>query len=82
MRAVAAILTLLVFAVPATSAAQTAIRPDKVIHLFDGKSLDSFYTWVVNEGYRSSLTGGKILIQSEGAEIFFRRIDLEPLEKK
>jgi hypothetical protein len=35
---------------------------------------------VVNEGLRSSLTEGKILIQSEGAEIFFRRIDLEPLE--
>ncbi len=37
---------------------------------------------VVNEGTRSSLTGGKILIQSEGAEIFFRRIDLEPLPGK
>ncbi|HNV01933.1 MAG TPA: DUF1080 domain-containing protein [Vicinamibacterales bacterium] len=34
---------------------------------------------VVNEATRSSLTEGKILIQSEGAEIYFRRIDLEPL---
>jgi hypothetical protein len=34
---------------------------------------------VVAEGYRSSVTEGKILIQSEGAEIYFRRIDLEPL---
>jgi hypothetical protein len=34
---------------------------------------------VVNEGTRSSLTEGKILLQSEGAEIYFRRIDLEPL---
>lgn len=34
---------------------------------------------VVNEGARSSLTEGRILVQSEGAEIYFRRIDLEPL---
>jgi hypothetical protein len=33
---------------------------------------------VVNEGTRSSLTEGKIIIQSEGAEIYFRRIDLVP----
>jgi hypothetical protein len=33
---------------------------------------------VVNEGTRSSLTEGRILIQSEGAEIYFRRIDLLP----
>jgi hypothetical protein len=36
---------------------------------------------VVNEGTRSSLSEGKILIQSEGAEIYFRRIDLEPLRR-
>lgn len=34
---------------------------------------------VVNEGHGSSLAEGKILIQSEGAEIYFRRIDLRPL---
>jgi len=34
---------------------------------------------VVNEGTRSSLTEGRILVQSEGAEIYFRRIDVEPL---
>jgi hypothetical protein len=34
---------------------------------------------VVNEATRSSLTEGKIIIQSEGAEIFFRRIDIEPV---
>jgi hypothetical protein len=34
---------------------------------------------VVNEGARSSLTEGRILVQSEGAEVYFRRIDLEPL---
>ena len=36
---------------------------------------------VVNEGTRSSLTEGRILVQSEGAEIYVRRIDLEPLER-
>src|SRR5688572_19991390 len=33
---------------------------------------------LVNEGTDSSFTEGKIMIQSEGAEIYFRRIDLEP----
>ncbi len=47
---------------------------DRVTNIVNGK--------VVNEGFRSSLTEGKILIQSEGAEIYFRRIDLEPLTAK
>lgn len=34
---------------------------------------------VVNRGLQSSLTSGKILFQSEGAEIYFRRIELKPL---
>lgn len=34
----------------------------------------------VNEGYDSTHTAGKIQIQSEGAEIFFRRIELHPLK--
>ncbi|MFN4259012.1 MAG: DUF1080 domain-containing protein [Gemmataceae bacterium] len=37
---------------------------------------------VVNVGTNSSHTKGKILFQSEGAEVFFRRIDLKPLAKK
>jgi len=36
---------------------------------------------VVNVGTQSSLTRGKILLQSEGAEIFFRKIELTPLER-
>ncbi len=35
---------------------------------------------VVNAGVNASLTKGKILFQSEGAEVFFRRIELLPLE--
>jgi hypothetical protein len=34
---------------------------------------------LVNSGTDSSWTDGRIMIQSEGAEIYFRRIDLEPL---
>jgi hypothetical protein len=48
-------------------------RGDRITNIVNGK--------VVNEGYRSNLTEGKLLIQSEGAEIFFRRIDLEPVGK-
>jgi hypothetical protein len=47
---------------------------DRVTNVVNGK--------VVNEGTRSSLTEGRILVQSEGAEIYFRRLDLEPLETK
>jgi 3-keto-disaccharide hydrolase len=36
---------------------------------------------VVNKATRLNQTSGKILLQSEGAEIFFRRVDLEPLAK-
>jgi hypothetical protein len=34
---------------------------------------------LVNAGTESSWTEGRIMIQSEGAEIYFRRIDLEPI---
>lgn len=34
---------------------------------------------VVNVGTKSSLTEGKITFQSEGAELFFRRIEVRPL---
>lgn len=36
---------------------------------------------VVNEGTDASLTRGRILFQSEGAEVFFRNIELRPLKK-
>jgi hypothetical protein len=44
---------------------------DKITNIVNGQ--------VVNEGTRSSLTHGKILFQSEGAEIYFRKIELTPL---
>jgi hypothetical protein len=46
---------------------------NKITNIVNGK--------VVNVGTRSSLKEGKLLFQSEGAEILFRRIDLVPLNK-
>jgi hypothetical protein len=46
---------------------------DKLTYILNGK--------VVNKASRSSHTRGKILFQSEGAEVFFRKIDLKPLKK-
>lgn len=34
---------------------------------------------IVNKGFNSNLTEGQLLFQSEGAEIYFRRIELRPL---
>lgn len=36
---------------------------------------------VVNKGFDSDLNEGKIMFQSEGAEVFFRRIELKPLQR-
>lgn len=44
---------------------------DAITNLVNGK--------VVNAGTRSSLTRGKILFQSEGAELYLRKIELTPL---
>lgn len=48
----------------------------------DGDSITNILNGhVVNVGTRSSLTQGKILFQSEGAEILFRTIEVRPLLK-
>ena len=48
----------------------------------DGDSITNIVNgYVVNIGTKSSLTKGKILFQSEGAEIFFRKIEVRPLIK-
>jgi hypothetical protein len=48
----------------------------------DGNSITNVVNgYVVNEGSKSSLTKGKISFQSEGAEIFFRKIEIRPLVK-
>jgi hypothetical protein len=48
----------------------------------DGDSITNIVNgYVVNKGTKSSLTKGKILFQSEGAEILFRRIEVRPLAR-
>ena len=48
----------------------------------DGGNLIYFLNGVkVMEGSQSSLTHGRLLFQSEGAEIFFRKIELHPLSR-
>ncbi len=45
----------------------------------DGDSITNIVNgYVVNVGTKSSLTKGKILFQSEGAEILFRKIEVRP----
>lgn len=43
----------------------------KIVNLVNGE--------VVNEGTEASVTKGKIVLQSEGAEVFYRNITLTPL---
>jgi hypothetical protein len=47
---------------------------DKITNIVNGV--------VVNEGIEASVTRGKILLQSEGAEVFFRKVEIEPLKGK
>ena len=47
---------------------------DTLTYILNGK--------VVNAAKGSSHTKGKLLFQSEGAEVFFRKIDLRPLRKQ
>ena len=46
---------------------------DSIINIVNG--------YVANVGTQSNLTQGKILFQSEGAEIVFRKIEIRPLLK-
>jgi len=51
--------------------------------LADGDSLTCILNGiVVNHGTKSSRTGGKIQIQSEGAEILVRKVELRPVSKQ
>lgn len=46
---------------------------DKITNIVNGVT--------VNEGSQASVTRGKIVLQSEGAEVFFRKVELRPLRK-
>jgi hypothetical protein len=50
---------------------EVVCRGDTITNIINGV--------VVNEGRRSSVSRGRILLQSEGAEIFFRAVELLPL---
>jgi hypothetical protein len=67
MRVISAVLVLFVLVLAPSAAAQTAIRPDAVIHLFDGKSLDGFYTWVVDSHREDPLRVFTVVDQVDGA---------------
>jgi hypothetical protein len=48
----------------------------------DGDTITTILNgYVVNVGTKSSLARGKLTFQSEGAEIFFRKIEIRPLNK-
>lgn len=47
---------------------------DKVTNIVNGQ--------VVNAGKEASVTKGKILLQSEGAEVFYRNISFKPVQSK
>jgi hypothetical protein len=47
---------------------------DKITNIVNGV--------VVNEGIKASVTKGRILLQSEGAEVYFRNVELTPLKSK
>jgi hypothetical protein len=51
---------------------EAIVEKDTLKYFVNGK--------LVNEATGTSVSDGKIMIQSEGAEIYFRRIDLEPLK--
>jgi hypothetical protein len=51
---------------------EAVVEKDTLKYFVNGK--------LVNEATNTSVADGKIMIQSEGAEIYFRRIDLEPLK--
>ncbi len=48
----------------------------------DGGHMQNFVNGkLVNEGFDSFPSSGKILLQAEGAEVFYRNIELHPLDK-
>ncbi|GAC1345655.1 MAG: DUF1080 domain-containing protein [Isosphaeraceae bacterium] len=49
----------------------------------DGDSITNIVNGVVvNKGTKASLTKGRITLQSEGAEVFYRKVELRPLKSE
>lgn len=54
------------------------VRGDTATHLINGRANNRAYSLHAPSG--AALTGGKILLQAEGAEIFYRNIQIRSLE--
>ena len=67
MRTTLVMMSLLSLAATGAPAAQTAVRPDRVIQLFDGKRLDGFYTWLVDSHKEDPLRVFTVVDQVDGA---------------
>jgi len=52
---------------------EVVCESDAITHIVNGVE--------VNKGTKASVTRGKIILQSEGAEVFYRNITLTPLKK-
>ncbi|HEY4111257.1 DUF1080 domain-containing protein [Puia sp.] len=53
---------------------------DTAVHVVNGKTLMILYHCAqVDNGQLTPLTGGKIQLQSEGAEIFYKRVRIRPI---
>ena len=51
------------------------------LEVADGDRIQHYINGKLNmEGSESSLTSGKINLQSEGAEIYYRRVEMLPVE--
>ena len=58
-------------------------RDNRVEVIVDGRNMVNYLNGVkVLELTDASLDQGRLLIQSEGAEIYYRRIELHPLDRK
>jgi hypothetical protein len=56
---------------------------NRIEAICEGGNLTYYLNGVkINEGTNGSFTEGRLLFQSEGAEIFFRHIELQPLKKQ
>jgi hypothetical protein len=53
---------------------EVTCRKDEITNVVNGR--------IVNVGTNATFSAGRIMIQSEGAEIYLRRIDLEPLKQQ
>jgi hypothetical protein len=55
---------------------------DSSVHVVNGKVVMHLIGLSVSEnGIKKPMTKGKIVLQSEGAELYYRRIVLEPIQE-